>query len=76
MHNLIEYSDTYSKIFERLWQYYRYKAAVNNSGGVIVDFDADNVTDSCNPKVKITGQTDDNDGTKKCCNDGTIKILQ
>ena len=50
--------------------------AVNNSGGVIVDFDADNVTDSCNSKVKITGQTDDNDGTKKCCNDGTIKILQ
>ena len=64
MYNLIEYSDNYSKIFENSWQDCRDKPAANNNGN-IVNFNADNVTDSFNFNKKITGQRDDND-TKKC----------
>ena len=46
MYNLIEYSDNYSKISERLWQYYK-------------DEPNDNLADSesFKSKVKITGKT-------------------
>ena len=32
MHNLIEYSDIYSKISGSLWQYYRDEPALDNNG--------------------------------------------
>ena len=41
MYNLIEYSDTYSKPSERLWQYYKDEPDLNNNNNVI-DFPADN----------------------------------
>ena len=63
-YNLIEYSDNYSKTSGSLWQYCKYIPAVDNNN-VIVNFTDDNVTDSFNFKVKMTGQTGD-DGTKKC----------
>ena len=43
-----------------MWQYYKDKPAVNNNGD-IVNFNGDNATDSFNSKVKVTGQTDDDD---------------
>ena len=58
MHNLIEYSDNYSKISGSLWQYFKDIPAVNNNGN-IVDFNGANATDSFNFKAKIMGQTDD-----------------
>ena len=62
MSNLIEYSDSYSKTSGSLWQYTKDIPAVNNNNA-IVDFTDNNVTDSFNFKLKITGQTG-NDGTK------------
>ena len=62
MYNLIEYSDNYSKTSESLWQYCKDIPAVNNNNE-IVDFTNDNLTDSFNFKVKMTGQTENN-GTK------------
>ena len=62
MYNLIEYSDNYSKTSGSLWQYCKEIPAVNNNGD-IVDFNGANATDSFNFKIKITGQTaDNNDG--------------
>ena len=63
MYNLIEYSDNYSKTYGRLWQYCKDIPAVDNNNNVIVIFTDNNLTDSFNFKVKITGQTG-NDGTK------------
>ena len=62
MYNLIEYSNNYSKTSGIVWQYCRDKPAVNNNG-VIIAFNADNVTGSLNIKEKITGKKNDN-GTK------------
>ena len=62
MYNLIEYSDNYSKTSGSLWQYCKDIPSVNNNN-TIVDFVEDNLTDSFNFKVKITGQTR-NDETK------------
>ena len=62
MYNLIEYSDNYSKTSGSLWQYCKDIPAINNNNG-IVNFTNNNPTDSCNFKVKMTGQTGDN-GTK------------
>ena len=62
MSNLIEYSDNYSKTSGSLWQYTKDIPAVNNNNA-IVDFTDNNVTDSFNFKLRITGQTG-NDGTK------------
>ena len=59
MYKLIEYSDNYFKTSGGLWQYCRNKPALSNNGN-IVDFNADNVTDSFSFEVKITGQADDN----------------
>ena len=61
MYNLIEYSDNYSKTSGSLWQYCKDIPAVDNNA--IVNFTDNNLTDSFNFKVKITGQTGD-DGTK------------
>ena len=60
MYNLIEYSDNYSKTSGSLWQYQKDISAVdNNNDNTIVNFNANNVTDSFNFKAKITGQTND-----------------
>ena len=40
MHNLIEYSDAYSKTSESLWQYYRDEPAIDANNNII-DFPAD-----------------------------------
>ena len=59
MYNLIEYSDKYSKTSGRLWQYCKDIPAVNDNNA-FVDFTDNNLTDSFNFKVKITGQTENN----------------
>ena len=61
MYNLMEYSDNYAKTTGSLWQYCKDIPARNNNQ--IVNFAVDNLTDSFNFKVKITGQTGNN-GTK------------
>ena len=62
MYNLIEYSDNYSKTSGNLWQYTKYIPAVDDNNAV-VNFSNNNLTDSFNFKVKMTGQTGNN-GTK------------
>ena len=62
MYNLIEYSDNYSKTSGSLWQYCKDIPAAKNNNA-IVNFTDNNLTDSFNFKVKMTGQTGD-DGTK------------
>ena len=62
MYNLIEYSDNYAKTTGSLWQYCKDIPARNDNDQIIV-FDANDVTDSFNFKVKITGRTG-NDGRK------------
>ena len=59
MHNVIEYSDNYSKTSGSLGQYCKEIPAVNNAGN-IVDFNGANATDSFDFKTKITGQAADN----------------
>ena len=56
MYNLIEYSDNYSKTSGSLWQYCKDIPAVDNNNA-IVNFTDNNLTDSFNFKVKMTGQT-------------------
>ena len=63
MCNLIEYSDNYAKTSGSLWQYCKDIPARDNDYEITA-FDANNLTDSFNFKVKITGQTGD-DGTKE-----------
>ena len=58
MYNLIEYSDNSGS----LWQYCK-DIPARNDNNEIVNFTANNLTDSFNFKVKITGQTG-NEGTK------------
>ena len=58
MYNLIEYSDNYAKTTGSLWQYCKDIPARNNNNQ-IVNFAANNLTDSFNFKVKVTSQTDD-----------------
>ena len=62
MYNLIEYSDNYAKTTGILWQYCKDIPALN-ANNAITAFDAKNLTDSFNFKLKITGRTG-NDGTK------------
>ena len=62
MYNLIEYSDNYSKTSGSLWQYCKDIPAVDNNNAT-VNFTENNLTDSFNFKVKMTGQTGD-DGIK------------
>ena len=64
MYNLIEYSDNYSKRSGSLGQYCKDIPAVdNNNNNEIANFAENNLTDSFNFKVKITGRTGD-DRTK------------
>ena len=58
MHNLIEYSNNYSRTSGSLWQYCKEIIAVNNNEN-IVEFNGPNATDSFNFKTKIAGQTND-----------------
>ena len=62
MYNLMEYSDNYVKTSGSLWQYTKDIPAVNNDNAT-VDFTNNNLTDSFNFNVKMTGQTGNN-GTK------------
>ena len=62
MYNLIEYSDNYAKTTGSLWQYCKDIPALNANDEIVV-FMVNNLTDSFNFKVKITGETGD-DGTK------------
>ena len=62
MYNLIEYSSAYEKTLVSLWQYCKDIPAANDDNA-IVEFTNNNLTDSFNFKVKITGQTE-NDGTE------------
>ena len=63
MYSLIEYSDNYAKTSGSLWQYCKDIPEVDNNNNAIVNFTENNLTDSFNFKVKMTGQTGD-DGTK------------
>ena len=58
MYDLIEYSDNYSKTSRSLWQYCKDIPAVDNNNA-IANFTENNLTDSFNFKVKMTGQTGD-----------------
>ena len=69
MYNLIEYSNNYPKTSGSLWQYTKDIPAVDNNNA-IVNFTNNNLTDSFNFKVKMTGQTGDS-GT----NDVKIMVL-
>ena len=62
LYNLLEYSPAYAKISGSLWQCCKDIPAVDNKNA-IVDFTENNLTDSFNFKVKMTGQSGDN-GTK------------
>ena len=62
MYNLIEYNDNYAKTSGSLWQYCR-DIPARNDNNIIINFAGNNLTDSFNFKVKLTGQTDD-DGNK------------
>ena len=63
MHNLIEYSNNYSKTSVSLWQYYRDERALTNAGNLKKSHDGDNNNASFKFKQKITGKTADG-GTK------------
>ena len=54
MYNLIEYSDNYAKTTGSLWQYCK-DIPTRNNNKQIVNFAANNLTDSFNFKAKITG---------------------
>ena len=73
MYNLIEYSNNYSKTSGSLWQYCKDIPAVDNNNA-IVNFTENNLTDSFNFKVKMTGQIGD-DGTKNVEIIGPLKYL-
>ena len=62
MYNLIEYCDNYAKSTGSLWKYSKDMPAQNNNDEII-EFTANNPTDSFNFKAKFTGRTGD-DGTK------------
>ena len=59
VHNLIKYSDNYSKALGSLWLLYTDEPALNNDGGII-DLADNNTIDSFKFKEKITGQTGNN----------------
>ena len=62
LYNLLEYSPGYEKTSGSYWQYCKDIPAVDDNNA-IVNFTDNNLTDSFNFKVKMTGQTGD-DGTK------------
>ena len=58
LYNLIEYSHNYSKTSGSLWQSCKDIPAVDNNNAT-ADFTNNNLTDSFDFKVKMTGQTRD-----------------
>ena len=64
MHNLIEYSDNYSKTSGSLWQYYRHEPKNN-----LTD------SESFKSKIKITGNTPADGNTKNVEIMGPLKYL-
>ena len=64
MYNLIEYSGNYAETSGSLWQYCKDILAADNNNATVT-LAENNLTDSFNFKVKMTGQTGD-DGTKNC----------
>ena len=62
IYKLIEYSDNYLKTFGILWQFYR-DIPILDDDGATADFTVNNVTNSFDLKLKLTGQTGNN-GTK------------
>ena len=62
LYNLLEYSPAYAKTSGSLWQHCKDILAIDNNNA-IADFTENNLTDSFNFKVKMTGQTGD-DGIK------------
>ena len=57
MYNLIEYSDNYSKLSRRLWQYYR-DGPTSDANSAIVDFPAaDNNSALFNSQQKMSSKT-------------------
>ena len=60
MCNVIECSDNYSKTSGSLWQYCKDIPAVDNNNA-IVNFAENNLTDSFNFKVKMNGETGDDE---------------
>ena len=74
MHNLIEYSDNYSKTSGSLWKCCKDIPTVNNAGN-IVDFDGANATDSFNFKTKITGQTAANNNNGNIAGRVDVEIM-
>ena len=70
MHNLIEYSDIYSKTSRDLWQYYRNEPFKNNNGVV---FD---ITDDPKSPPFENNRSDKKWWEKRCSNNGTIKIFK
>ena len=58
MYNLIKYSHNYSKPSGSLWQYCKDIPAADNNNAIF-NFAGNNLTDSFNFKVKMTGQTED-----------------
>ena len=54
-HNLVEYSDNYSKTFGSVWQYHGDIPSVNNNDK-IADFGEGNLTELFNSKVKLLQQ--------------------
>ena len=62
LYNLLEYSDAYDRTSASLWQYCKDIPAVDNNNAIL-NFAENNLTDSFNFKVKLTGHTG-NDGTK------------
>ena len=73
LYNVTEYSDNYSKTSGSLWQYCEDMPAVNKNNAIVY-FTNDNLTDSFNFKVKMTGQTG-NGGTKNVEIMAPIKYL-
>ena len=74
MHNLIEYSDNYSKIFGSLWQFFKEISAINDNGD-IVDFNGGNATNLFNFKTKITGQTAANNNNGNIAGRVDVEIM-
>ena len=62
LYNLLEYSPGYEKTSGSYWQYCKDIPAVDDNNAIF-NFTDNNLTDSFNFKVKMTGQTGD-DGTK------------
>ena len=55
MHNIIEYSDAYSKTSGTLWQFYRDELALDNNGNIADLPDNNHDNTSFKFKQKITG---------------------